>query len=100
MTRESDIESYLQRMVKSVKGQTRKVKWLGRNGAPDRRVLLPPDIGLSCWVELKKPGECANIIQKREHARMRKLGEIVHLINSYEQIDQLISGRIACSTKR
>jgi len=40
--RESTIELYLVEQVKALGGEVRKVKWIGRNGAPDRIVMLPP----------------------------------------------------------
>ena len=40
--RESDIEKYLVKRVKELGGEVRKVKWVGREGAPDRLVMLPP----------------------------------------------------------
>lgn len=39
--RESDIEKYLVARVKALGGEVRKVKWIGRRGAPDRIVMLP-----------------------------------------------------------
>ena len=40
--RESEVEAYLVKRVKALGGEVRKVKWLGRNGAPDRLAMLPP----------------------------------------------------------
>jgi len=37
--RESDIEAHLVKRVKELGGEVRKVKWIGRNGAPDRLVM-------------------------------------------------------------
>lgn len=97
MTRESDIESYLVERVKAVGGEVRKVKWVGRNGAPDRLVMLPHDpeynipTGASVWVELKAPGEKAKPHQVREHERMRKMGQRVVLIDSFEGVDGLLA---------
>lgn len=62
--RESDIEKYLVKQVKVLGGEIRKVRWIGRRGAPDRLVMLP---GRSVWVELKAPGEKARPHQAREH---------------------------------
>jgi hypothetical protein len=61
--RERDIEAYLVKRVKAMGGEVRKVKWIGRNFAPDRLVVLPdpgpgPGSGVfnnSWWVELKAP---------------------------------------------
>lgn len=86
--RESTIEDYLDRRVREEGGETRKVTWLGRRNAPDRRVMLSR-AGFPCWVELKAPGETPRVGQKREHQRLRELGEIVHVIDSFEGVDAL-----------
>lgn len=38
---ERDIERHLVKRVKALGGETRKVQWIGRDGAPDRLVMLP-----------------------------------------------------------
>jgi hypothetical protein len=96
--RESDIEDYLVGKVKAMGGEVRKVKWEGRNGAPDRLVMLPEEYGpdTTIWVELKAPGR--GLIfpatpherqQHREHDRMRKMGQRVEVIDSYAGVDAL-----------
>ena len=88
MTRESEIESYLVDRVKALGGEVRKVKWIGRNGAPDRLVMLP---WKTVWVELKRPGEKAKPHQVREHARMRDMGQCVEVIDSFEGVDEVLA---------
>lgn len=85
--RESDIEQYLVKRVRSAGGEIRKVAWPGRVGAPDRLVMLP---ARRTWVELKAPGEPAKPHQIREHNRMRRMGEFVEVIDSIAAVDQLI----------
>lgn len=93
--RESAIENYLCDRVKALGGEVRKVKWIGRNGAPDRLVMLPPKpLGkgtrlpaLNLWVELKAPGKKAKPHQAREHERMRNMGQVVVVIDSIELVD-------------
>ena len=41
MAQEAKIEKYLCDRVKMLGGEVRKVKWIGRRGAPDRLVMLP-----------------------------------------------------------
>lgn len=86
-TRERDIENYLCRKVRRAGGDVRKVRWINRRGAPDRLVLLPDKV---VWVELKAPGQKAKPHQLREHERLRKFGLVVLVIDSYEQIEELI----------
>ena len=89
MTKESDIEKYLVKRVKNVGGQRRKAQWVGHVGAPDRRVMLPNRMPI--WIELKAPGKKPEPHQVREHNRMRKLGELVDVIDSYEAVDNLLA---------
>lgn len=98
--RERDIEKYLVERVKALGGEVRKVKWLGRNGAPDRLVMLPGGgvRGLSqetrraatIWVELKATGKKPEPHQLREHERMRRMGQRVEVIDSIEGVDGLL----------
>ena len=85
--RERDIEKYLVKRVKEAGGEIRKVKWIGRRGAPDRVVFLHG----SHWVELKAPGENPRPEQTREHNRMWDKGAFVHVFDSFEEIDQRIA---------
>jgi hypothetical protein len=107
--RESDIEDYLVKRVKAMKGEVRKVQWIGRNGAPDRFVMLPPKFvreagdvlvyeGLGVWVELKSPetirtfpADARERAQAREHKRMRELGQRVEVIGTLEGVEELLS---------
>lgn len=86
--RESTIENYLVAQVKALGGEVRKVKWIGRRGAPDRLVMLP---GRAMFVELKAPGEKAKPHQKREHERMRRMGQRVEVIDSIDGIEAVLS---------
>lgn len=85
--RESDIEKYLIKRVKEAGGTTRKVKWIGKRGCPDRRVMHP----YCCvWVELKAPGKDLKPHQLREIERMRAMGEYVVVLDSKAAIDSWI----------
>lgn len=101
--RESQVEAHLKAVVKKLGGETRKVKWIGRNGAPDRFVMLPTQWGLtgvslapplpvkkpSCfWVELKAPKKGPTAQQAREHARLRNCGQEVVVLDSVEAVDE------------
>lgn len=107
--RERDIEADLVKRVKALGGEVRKVQWIGRRGAPDRLVMLPPrpardlsspaapyayDPGrapAAVWVELKAPGKQPTVQQLREHDRMRRMGQRVEVIDSLEGVTELLS---------
>lgn len=97
---ESDIEDHLVRRVKELGGEVRKVQWVGRQGAPDRLVMLR---GRDCeevstiWVELKNPDTIQTFPsgpherrQHREHERMRAMGQRVVVIGTIEQVEELL----------
>jgi hypothetical protein len=97
--RERDIERHLVRLVKELGGEVRKVQWIGRRGAPDRLVMLPPEhwrlldsavVG-TVWVELKAPGVKPDPYQSREHERMRKMGQRVVVIDSIAGVEELLA---------
>ncbi len=106
--RERDVERHLVARVKALGGEVRKLKWVGRRGAPDRVVMLPPsadrfvevhspDISTKIrwmptilWVELKRPGGEAEAHQAREHARMLKMGQRVLVLDTVEKIDEVL----------
>lgn len=96
--RERDIERHLVKRVKELGGEVRKVKWIGRRGAPDRVVMLSPGIviypgpeyGYTIWVELKAPGVKPEAHQIREHNRMREMGQRVVVIDSIEGVEELL----------
>ena len=87
MTRESDIEKYLCDEVKALGGEVRKVRWVGRNGAPDRLVMLP---NKHFWVELKAPGLKPEAHQLREHTRMRLYDLQVEVVDSFERVNEVL----------
>ncbi|MGD9698464.1 VRR-NUC domain-containing protein [Acinetobacter sp.] len=85
--RESQIEKALVQQVKALGGEVRKVKWIGRNSAPDRLVMVK---GNSFWAELKAPGEKPTPAQAREHERMARMGQRIEVIDSIERIQELL----------
>lgn len=97
--RESTIENHLVQRVKELGGEVRKVKWIGRHGAPDRLVMLPAELKdgratspayRTLWVELKAPGEKAKPHQVREHDRMRAMGQRVLVIDSIDGVEGML----------
>ena len=99
IVRERDIEAHLVKRVKALGGEVRKVQWIGRRGAPDRLVMTPSapignggtKFARTTWVELKAPGVAPETYQLREHARMRKMGQRVVVIDSIEGVEELLS---------
>lgn len=100
--RESDIEAHLVKRVRELGGEVRKVKWIGRNGAPDRLVMLPfvwprTEDSRAIWCELKSPGLAALFPhtpherqQHREHERMRAMGQRVVVIDSIAGVEEML----------
>jgi hypothetical protein len=96
--RERVIERHLVKLVKEMGGEVRKVQWIGRNGAPDRLVMLPIS-ALRCgrwasvrtiWVELKATDGRLSAGQEREHKRMREMGQCVIVVWSKEDVEELL----------
>ena len=85
--RESEIERYFIKRVKSIGGETRKIKWIGRSHAPDRLVIFE---GVR-FVELKRPGKSPRAGQLREHARLLKRGVRVFVISTIQEVDEFIN---------
>lgn len=85
--REATLEQYLLARVKALGGECRKLTWIGRRGAPDRLVMLH---GRVIFVELKAPGQQAKPHQIREHARLRRMGQRVEVVDSFDGVDQMI----------
>lgn len=84
--RENDIEDYFIERIERAGGITRKVKWIGVDGAPDRIVF---GVG---WVELKRPGEKPRSRQIEEHHKMRAAGERVDVLSTFAEIDKYVNG--------
>jgi hypothetical protein len=81
MARENTVEMPVVYAARAAGFFERKVKWVGRIGAPDR-VFSREDRG-TVWIEFKKPGtDEARVMQEREHDRMRAAGMEVHLVST------------------
>lgn len=83
--RESGIEKYLVDCANRAGAEIRKVKWIGRRGAPDRYFMHRK---VRCWIELKASGKGLEEHQAREILRMREMGEYVVVFNSLEQVNK------------
>ena len=83
--KEKLIEAALVKKVKELGGLCEKHVSPNLAGVPDRIVTLPG--GRIIWVELKAPGKEPTVIQLRDHAKRRKLGCEVMVIDSLEAVD-------------
>lgn len=98
--RESRVENYLARRVKAAGGAIRKLVWPGRRHAPDRMALWPAfDDGVVCvpacidLIETKAPGKKPRPGQRREFARLAKLGHPVRVIDTHAKVNAYMAGR-------
>lgn len=64
----------------------RKIRWIGRRGAPDRLFIRA---GRVIFVEFKKPKGALRIQQERERERLEDHGAKVYLINDFSDAMQL-----------
>lgn len=87
--RERAIEAYLVARAKELGGEVRKIKWIGRRGAPDRLVWFAD--GREIWVELKASGTPPEPHQAREHERMRRMGRRVEVVDSFARVDEVLA---------
>ncbi len=88
--RERDVEGYFCQRVKELGGITRKLKWIGRNAAPDRFVTFPA-VG-AYLVELKKPGKTPRADQLIEHTELWKHGSRVYVLSTCAEVDHFLAG--------
>jgi hypothetical protein len=94
--RESRIEAYFVEQANAQGCLVRKAAWVGRKGCPDRVVMFPD--GRIVWVELKASGLAAGFPsnaherqQDREHERMRRRGQQVEIVDSFERVDEVLA---------
>ena len=90
--RESQIEAYLVKQVHEHGGETRKVKWIGRVGCPDRIVFLN---GLIIWVELKTQSGKVSLSQSREIKFLELHDQFVFVIDSKFEVDYMIKAMLS-----
>lgn len=90
--RESIIENYLVKFIKSYGGLCLKFSSPARRSVPDRICLLSNNAGLALsffFVECKATGQVASPAQEREHKRLRDLGYTVFVVDSKAQVSAL-----------
>ena len=85
---EKTIEMQLVNAVKDMGGRAVKLVSPGFDGMPDRMVLLP--FGRIVFVEVKAPGKKPRPLQVARHEMLRDLGFKVYVIDSTEEIGELL----------
>lgn len=91
MTPEGKVKRHLRKRVEALDGMLRYVKWVGRNSAPDCRVMFrqtSPYYGCNSLVETKANKGQLSIGQQREINRLRDHGETVVVCLSTEDVDR------------
>jgi hypothetical protein len=87
--REKQVEAYLRKKVREHGGLPYKFTSPGRNGVPDRVLVLPCFDPHVQFVEVKAEGKEPTSAQAREHVRIREAGGVVHVVDCYDDIDLL-----------
>lgn len=85
--RENKVETFLDDKVKALGGITRKWVSPGRDGVPDRIVILKGDV---FFVEVKTTDGEFEAGQEREHKRLRDAGANVCTVYGDEGVDAMI----------
>ena len=85
--RENKVEKYLDERVTELGGITRKWVSPGRDGVPDRIVILE---GLIWFVEVKTVRGTLSQVQIREQRRLRSAGANVTTVNGQAGVDIFI----------
>lgn len=86
--RESKIERTLKKSVEAKGGKCLKFVSPGMSGVPDRICLYPG--GKMFFVETKAPNKKPRPLQEKRHKELRALGFEVRVIDSEEQIKDLL----------
>jgi len=95
--REIKIEEYLAERVRFNGGECLKLDARGHRGRVDRIVAFPHHctdedciLKYVIFCEVKTATGVIEPHQRREHERLRKRGNAVRIIRSYEDVDQLV----------
>ena len=88
MSPERKLEAYLKKQCLARKLMTRKVQWIGQNGAPDRVVFGAK--GKLAWIELKSLHGKTSMVQEMEIGRMTARGQNVWIARTVEEVDAIL----------
>ena len=84
---ESKIETHAVKKGEALGAEVRKVVYQGRKGSPDRWFFFPK--GQLLIIELKRPGEKPDPLQKYEMNELRKKGFYVAWTDSIEGVGRI-----------
>lgn len=84
---EADVERYLLDQCRLLGFLCLKFVCPGRDGVPDRIVVSQ---SATVFVEIKKPGERPRRNQREMHAKLRRFGASVHVLDSRGEVDRFI----------
>lgn len=87
--RESDIEQYLCDKCAMLGWLPLKFTSPQRRNVPDRLIVTECGIDMF-FVECKAPGQTATAGQLREHERLMKRGALVYVVDSKEDVDEVL----------
>lgn len=85
---EATVEEYLRKAVKKYGGIAYKFNSPARRSVPDRIIVLPN--GVLHFIEMKTIGGKVSPGQRREIARLRRLGHTVYVIWTKAGVDKYI----------
>lgn len=86
-TRENKVEKYLDKEVKKLGGITRKWVSPGRDGVPDRIVIIKGEVW---FVEVKTCEGRLTSVQAREHHRLWGCGANVRVVYGEVDVDKFL----------
>ena len=95
--REKQIENYLLKHIEQMGGLALKFNSASMAGIPDRLCLLPN--GILFFAEIKSTGQKARPLQKFVHKKLSNLGFNVYVIDSKEQVKEVLSKYAIQSTQ-
>ena len=85
--RETVIEGYLLKQSREHGFLCMKFTSPARDGVPDRIIVTP---GGTVFVEVKRPGETLEKLQRATHIKMRRFGAVIHVVDDRPSVDALI----------
>lgn len=89
ITPEGKVQRYCAAGFKRIGGLVRKLKWEGRNGAPDLCIFMPG--GIVLFIEVKKDNGKVRVTQSKEHKRMKDRNAHVYIIRTVEEANTLFA---------